>query len=201
MKKYIATLLAILLGVIGHSQSQSLLHPINYLANSAYNANDPRYEDNGIRLTDGIVGVLEDQVWSGWLNYTNGSNPFIQPSIVFNFDQYVSIDTVNIFFSRNDLAAVFLPQYVIIGSDTFSLAQNSIADHASGWLTFSGNWTGNSINVKTDGYYYSTPLNPYSSDDFTFIAEVTFSGVPEPSALSLLAVGLGGLAMLRRRRS
>jgi len=25
--------------------------------------------------------------------------------------------------------------------------------------------------------------------------------VPEPSALSLLAVGLGGLAMMRRRRS
>jgi hypothetical protein len=29
----------------------------------------------------------------------------------------------------------------------------------------------------------------------------TLSSVPEPSALSLLAVGLGGLAMLRRRRS
>ena len=27
------------------------------------------------------------------------------------------------------------------------------------------------------------------------------AGVPEPSALSLLAVGLGGLAMIRRRRS
>jgi len=29
---------------------------------------------------------------------------------------------------------------------------------------------------------------------------ITISGVPEPSALSLLAVGLGGLAMMRRRR-
>ena len=30
---------------------------------------------------------------------------------------------------------------------------------------------------------------------------ITISGVPEPSSLSLLAIGLGGLAMLRRRRS
>jgi hypothetical protein len=29
----------------------------------------------------------------------------------------------------------------------------------------------------------------------------TKESVPEPSALSLLAVGLGGLAMMRRRRS
>ena len=191
----------ILNGVNSHIQSQSLLHPISYTVNSAYNANDPRYNDNGIRLTDGIIGVLEDQVWSGWLNYTNGSNAFIQPTINFSFDQNVSIDTVNIYFSRNDLAAVFLPQYVIIGNDTFSLMPSPLADHTSGWLTFSGNWSGNIITVKTDGYQYSTPLNPYSSDDFTFIAEVTFSGVPEPSALSLLAVGLGGLAIIRRRRS
>ena len=31
--------------------------------------------------------------------------------------------------------------------------------------------------------------------------EASQVGVPEPSALSLLAVGLGGLAMIRRRRS
>ena len=33
------------------------------------------------------------------------------------------------------------------------------------------------------------------------VGTVVFNVVPEPSALSLLAVGLGGLAMLRRRRS
>jgi hypothetical protein len=35
----------------------------------------------------------------------------------------------------------------------------------------------------------------------TFIDNVSIQTVPEPSALSLLAIGLGGLAMLRRRRS
>jgi hypothetical protein len=31
--------------------------------------------------------------------------------------------------------------------------------------------------------------------------DISIQGVPEPSALSLLAVGLGGWAMIRRRRS
>jgi len=34
--------------------------------------------------------------------------------------------------------------------------------------------------------------------DITWIG---VTGVPEPSALSFLAIGLGGLAMMRRRRS
>ena len=39
------------------------------------------------------------------------------------------------------------------------------------------------------------------SDFKTYNSPFTFNAVPEPSALSLLAVGLGGLAMMRRRRS
>ena len=53
------------------------------------------------------------------------------------------------------------------------------------------------------------PVATYLDGDLTFITQAQFdtfsapitAGVPEPSALSLLAVGLGGLAMLRRRRS
>jgi len=33
------------------------------------------------------------------------------------------------------------------------------------------------------------------------VGAVVFNTVPEPSALSLLAVGLGGLAMMRRCRA
>ena len=41
----------------------------------------------------------------------------------------------------------------------------------------------------------------FENDENIVFDNVTFNTVPEPSALSLLAVGLGGLAMIRRRRS
>jgi len=46
-------------------------------------------------------------------------------------------------------------------------------------------------------------LYPYfSSNGSRFVgADNITMPVPEPSAVSLLAVGLGGLAMMRRRRS
>ncbi len=56
------------------------------------------------------------------------------------------------------------------------------------------------------GYTFSAPVtafyieNDFGNDNWG-IDTVSFSTVPEPSALSLLAVGLGGLAMMRRRRS
>jgi hypothetical protein len=42
--------------------------------------------------------------------------------------------------------------------------------------------------------------NPYAIDSYYDSFNITAS-VPEPSAVSLLAVGLGGLGMMRRRRS
>jgi len=53
----------------------------------------------------------------------------------------------------------------------------------AGWLASNAN------------YFY--PVNDENSNALGF----RVASVPEPSALSLLAVGLGGLAMLRRRRS
>jgi hypothetical protein len=47
--------------------------------------------------------------------------------------------------------------------------------------------------VGGDTYYSEAPQGSATLDNFEI--------VPEPSALSLLAVGIGGLAMLRRRRS
>jgi len=45
----------------------------------------------------------------------------------------------------------------------------------------------------------SAQTNQGSSN--AYLNNLTFAVIPEPSALSLLAVGLGGLAMMRRRRS
>jgi hypothetical protein len=56
------------------------------------------------------------------------------------------------------------------------------------------------------GWTFDTPISEFVigsdwGDDNWAIDTVSFSTVPEPSALSLLAVGLGGLAAIRRRRS
>ena len=51
-----------------------------------------------------------------------------------------------------------------------------------------------------DGYGMSIN-GPNGMITFATVEKLTISSVPEPSALSLLAVGLGGLAMLRRCRS
>ena len=53
------------------------------------------------------------------------------------------------------------------------------------------------------GWTFPTPVTEIwfsnNRDDNWAVDTVSFSTVPEPSALSLLAVGLGGLAVMRRR--
>jgi len=65
-----------------------------------------------------------------------------------------------------------------------------------------------SYTAGLDSYTINVPFTSfvvgnYSSSDFRLQGGMNFTTavVPEPSALSLLAVGLGGLAILRRRRS
>jgi len=67
---------------------------------------------------------------------------------------------------------------------------NSYAD----WTLLSGNFvaTANSTTIQ---------MGTYTSDNHHTVSNFSVTAVPEPSALSLLAVGLGGLAMMRRRRS
>ena len=52
----------------------------------------------------------------------------------------------------------------------------------------------------TDTSSFSSPVNDIIVYNGGLGVSSSFSAVPEPSALSLLAVGLGGLALVRRRR-
>ncbi|NDC79901.1 MAG: PEP-CTERM sorting domain-containing protein, partial [Verrucomicrobia bacterium] len=47
---------------------------------------------------------------------------------------------------------------------------------------------------KDDFFSYTMEGSPLNTSNISLV-------VPEPSALSLLAVGLGGFALIRRRRS
>lgn len=69
----------------------------------------------------------------------------------------------------------------LIGEDQFAI---------SNW---GGSVTEVYIVVGSDTYFSLAPQGSATLDNFEI--------VPEPSALSLLAIGLGGLAMMRRRRS
>jgi hypothetical protein len=58
--------------------------------------------------------------------------------------------------------------------------------------------------IKTFNIPYGNDENGspiYRNEIATGTGVISFNLVPEPSALSLLAFGLGGLAILRRRRS
>ena len=70
-------------------------------------------------------------------------------------------------------------------TDTYSTAKGVRGGAA-------GNWAGT---IAADSMFPSWPSSEHEKPGFRIAA------VPEPSALSLLAIGLGGLAMMRRRRS
>ena len=85
------------------------------------------------------------------------------------------------------------------GSDGFIYVNNS-AINFFGPASFSGI----SISIPIEGTGNNVNLGPENlNTPFTISSNsmITAESVPEPSALSLLAVGLGGLAMMRRRRS
>ena len=80
------------------------------------------------------------------------------------------------------------------------------------WISIYENQTGNehfswaTASSGLIGYAWSTSLStwsPVNSDSYgrEYVAFELSDTVPEPSALSLLAVGLGGLVMIRHRRS
>ena len=66
-------------------------------------------------------------------------------------------------------------------------------------------WSLNQSASQNSSTGFITGYSGYNAQEGTYIDNglhgATINAVPEPSALSLLAVGLGGLAVMRRRRS
>ena len=186
----------------------SVVAPISYQVSQQLAGGPYFYPDNGFRLTDGIEGLLLDAVepadrgWDGWWN-PNPATEFIAPTINLNLGSIVSVTRVTINVLRWDEAAVYLPKQVKIQNQLFSVDSEALLNLSAGWLVFDGSWDTATLNVSIEDFWKRgfNPGNPPPTGGWSFIGEVAISGVPEPSALSLFVVGLGALALVRRRRS
>ena len=104
--------------------------------------------------------------------------------------------TLKMIFNPNNKSIENL--FKISGESTFTSLGVIDLDQSPGWDITPTSLLNISIFAGSEPYQ-SVPSFPIiSSGDMYFN---NFKIVPEPSALSLLAIGLGGLAMLRRRRS
>jgi len=153
-----------------------------------------------IKLTDGAfaTGTWNDGFNVGFRNDTDNGNP--QPRIVFDLGSAFNVTAVDIW-----TVTVFL------GSDE-SVSISSSTDNISFSTPVVVNpiiWTGGfgnanlqqgSIDVSSlpSGQYYRVDV--FDTGQWMMINEVEFTGtaVPEPTTTALL--GLGGLALILRRR-
>ena len=84
----------------------------------------------------------------------------------------------------------------IYGSSNYAFVTGGTSSISNGF------WNNNGLPSSGSGLtFLSFSGNHPYDEDWAVQLNGTVSGVPEPSAFSLLAVGLGGLAVTRRRRS
>ncbi len=151
------------------------------------------FDETGSQLTDGVFGV------DSW-NADLGNGPAYEwvgwrvadPVITFNFASSVTLQSVIIGFNRHEGVLIFLPPTVKIGGDTFTLGGSELDNGTRGDLSFSGSWTGNSLQIE---------LADADGSHWIFVDEIRFEAIPEPRVVELAAaLGVVGFVLKRRFR-
>jgi len=206
-KNYLGYAFAIFLGLISFSE--------NAKAETVYYSNTANQSYQTGALTGGLIYVASAQSAYtfaynvGYLGYDwNGNGA--------RFENYRS-------FNDPDMGTFTSPAYVeatnirLMEISASLLSNGSTVDAStalSNWSRVTPQVTGNEQFIGLAAYAGGQTY--YGWAGFTFLdgvftvkeaafnstpnSGITISGVPEPSALSLLAIGLGGLALVRRRK-
>ncbi|WP_136442374.1 VPLPA-CTERM sorting domain-containing protein [Pacificoceanicola onchidii] len=184
----------------------AVVSPTSYMYYAAPNSSGSAYEDdtyNGTlgQLADGISATTDWQPTDGfgapgpnvgWLN--------VNPLILFSFDTvYQFSELVLNLQDGKGIAGVGLADSITVnGLTSPMLTGNGTA--------FSGAWDV-TMDISSLAPTSTLMVEVHRGFQWTFLSEFTFSTaeataeVPLPAGLPLLLAGLGGLALIRRRKS
>lgn len=154
------------------------------------------FDETGQQLIDGVLGV---DSWAA--NLGNGAAyewvgwRLANPVATFTFAQAQTITQVRVGINNQQTGGVFGPTFASFAGTDFNLTGNEVTPGTRGWLTLDGSWTGDQFTLS---------LADIGDARWIFVDEVEFIGtpngeVPEPATFGLLATGVIGLAVVRRR--
>ena len=174
----------------------------------AFNYWDLNYTGSGSTNTDGAalsggLGDLTDGFieTDNWFNVENasGTGPYVgwrtdfdgDPTVTFHFGGTAFIDSLTVYADDSDGAGgVNLPDTVVINGVTYDVDQGASGTEPKA-LTFSNlGFSGEALDVEF-----------IHSNAWIFVSEVTFEGSVVPEPASLAALGIGAIALIRRKRA